>query len=132
MVVLVAILTGGYILHRTNETVRNSYAVLWVANMVVEHMKGNDNQWPSDWDELRDDYKTCTDRSGTPWAFEDLSSRTQIDWEAVPADLLAQSDGQATPRFRVITLTDGTDSHWESSEPNQIILDYLRSHFLKK
>ena len=100
--------------------------------MVIEHMKANENQWPSDWDDLRDDYQTCVDRSGQPWSFDELSSRTQIDWEAVPADLLAQSSGHPAAQFRVITLTDGTDSHWQSREPNRIILDYLRSNIPDK
>lgn len=128
IVIVVLLLVAAYYLHRTKEVIHNSYAVWWVADMVVEHMKANDNQWPKQWDDLRDDYQTSINRSGQPWSFDELSSRTQIDWQAVPADLLAQSKGHKTAQFRVITLTDGTDSHWESSEPNQIILDYLRSN----
>ena len=122
------LLVGGYYLHRLNQGIRNSYAVWWVADMVVEHMKANDDLWPKNWDDLRDDYQTCTERSGQPWSFDELSSRTQIDWQAVPTDLLTQSDGHQGAQFRVITLTDGTNSHWQSSEPNQIILEYLRSN----
>lgn len=122
------LLVAAYFLHRMSEGVHNSYAVWWVADMVVEHMKANDNQWPQNWDDLQDDYQTCVKRSGQPWSFDELSSRTQIDWQAVPSDLLAQSKGHETAQFRVITLTDGTDSHYQSCEPNQIILDYLRLH----
>ena len=132
IVAVAILLAGAYWLHRVNQGIRNSYAVGWVANMVVEHMKANENQWPSDWDDLQDDYQTCVDRSGQPWSFDELSSRTQIDWEAVPADLLAQSSGHPAAQFRVITLTDGTDSHWQSREPNRIILDYLRSNIPDK
>ena len=105
----------------------NSYAVWWVANMVVEHMKANNNQWPKNWDELRDDYQTRTERSGEPWSFEELAGRTNIDWQTDPADLLVKSGDHQTAQFRVITLSDGTDSHWQGREPNQIILKYLRS-----
>lgn len=127
-VAIAALLVGaGYYLHRVNQGIRNSYAVWWVADMVVEHLIANDNQWPKNWDDLRDDYQTCIAASGQPWSFAELSSRTRIDWHAEPAELLARSASQDAAQFRVITLADGTDSHWESHEPNQIILEYLRS-----
>lgn len=132
MVVVVLLLGAGYYIHRVNQGIRNSYAVWWVADMVVEHLKANDNQWPQNWDDLRDDYETCIERSGQPWSFAELSSRTQIDWQADPRQLLTQSKGDQTAQFRVVTLSDGTDSHWQSREPNQIILKYLRSNIAEQ
>ncbi|MCH2211889.1 MAG: hypothetical protein MK110_11350 [Fuerstiella sp.] len=126
VVLVILCLAGGYCLHRLNQGVRNAYAVWWVADLVVEHMKANNNQWPTGWDDLRDDYQTCTERS-QPFSFDELSGRTQIDWQAIPSVLVAESKGHQIAKFRVITLTDGTESHWEKSEPNQIVLDYLRS-----
>ncbi|WP_166828413.1 hypothetical protein [Thalassoroseus pseudoceratinae] len=128
LVTAALILAAGYYLHRLDQGVRNSYAVWWVANMVVEHMKSNNNQWPQGWEDLRDDYQICIERSGQSWSFAELSTRTEVNWQVDPVQLLAQSKDAETARFRVITLADGTDSHWRSREPNQIVLDYLRSN----
>ena len=120
------VLAGACALYRVNQDTRNAYAVWWTADVVVEHLKANDNEWPRSWSDLRDDYQTCVERSGQPWSFDELTNRTEVDWQADPAELLTQSKGHTTAQFRVITLADGTDSHWERREPNQIILDYLR------
>jgi hypothetical protein len=125
--VLVAILIGsGYGFLRIDQAIRNAYACSWVAQMVVEHMKGNSGRWPSSWDDLRDDYQTCVTRSGQPWSFAELSRRVDVDWQADPDHLLNDSKGVDHAGFRVITLSDGTAVHWEKSEPNQIVLEYLR------
>ena len=126
--VLLAILIGGiYRFHRFNQDTRNSYAVWWVADLVVDHMKANDGQWPSGWDDLRNDYQACVDRSGQPWSFAELSQQVIVDWQADPQQLLDDSNGADTAEFKVITLSDGTEKYWQHREPNQIILDYLRS-----
>lgn len=121
------LLLSSYSLYRVHEAVLNSYAVWWVADMVVEHLKANDGQWPADWDDLRKDYRTCVAQSGQPWTFDQLSERVVVDWDVRPDKLLAMSQGENSASFKVITLSDGTSSHWETREPNQIILDYLRS-----
>jgi hypothetical protein len=126
--VLVALLLGGgYWLFRLKESIHNSYAVWWVADMVVEHLQANSGKWPEGWEDLRDDYQTCVKRSGQPWTFEELSQRVIIDWHADPQQLLLASQGLDRPAFRVISLRDGTTSHWGTLEPNRIILEYLRS-----
>ncbi|MEX2308221.1 MAG: hypothetical protein WD738_11540 [Pirellulales bacterium] len=126
-ILVVALGVGGWAIHRSMEGVRNAYAVWWVADMVVEHLKANNGAWPRNWDELRDDYQTCVERSGQPWSFEELQNRVAIDWRADPSQLAALANRDFTPPFCVIWLSDGTNSHWEHAEPNQIIADYLKS-----
>jgi hypothetical protein len=92
--------------------------------MVVEHMKANDGQWPANWDDLVDDFQTCVNGSGRPWQFNDLKKRVTIDWNVNPDELIEQQTG-GKPDFRVIWLKNGTDSYWVSTEPNQIVLNYL-------
>ena len=106
-------------------TIRNGYSQWWVADMVVQHLDANSNQWPRNWDDLRDDYQTCvTNARAQPWEFRELQSRVEIDWGANPDELLdQQTDG--APNFRAIWLADGTRSSWGGREPNQIVLDYL-------
>lgn len=125
--VVVALLVGGYSLYRFNESIRNAYCAWWVADMVVGHMEANEGKWPTNWDDLRDDYLTAVKRSGQPWSFAELSQRVVINWAAEPAQLLKQSAGQEWAAFKVITLSDGTTIRWGIHEPNQIILEYLRS-----
>ncbi len=105
--------------------IRNSYAVWWVADMVVEHLDANDDEWPKDWGDLRDDYQTCViNARAQPWEFDELKRRVGIDWNAEPIDLVArQINGE--PEFRAIWLADGSNSNWADAEPNQIVLDYL-------
>lgn len=127
-VLLVAVLAGGgYWLFRVRESIHNSYAVWWVADMVVEHLKANSGRWPAGWEDLRDDYQTCVRRSGEPWTFAELSERVIVDWHADPQQLLQASQGMERPAFQVITLRDGSTSHWGTREPNRIILEYLRA-----
>lgn len=107
-----------------SQKTRNAYAVWWVGDMVVEHMESNQGKWPTNWEELRDDYQTCAKRSGQPWRFDDLKRRVTIDWEVDPQILISHQDS-GQPEFRVIYLTDGSDTHWQNKEPNQMVLDYL-------
>lgn len=103
---------------------RNAYTAWWVGDMVVNHLRTNDDRWPRNWDELKDDYQDCVKRSGQPWTFDELKRRVLIDWDADPNQLLTRQ-ANGIPQFRAIWLTDGSGSHWESHEPNQIVLDYL-------
>jgi hypothetical protein len=116
---------GIWMVGHMSAVIRNSYAVWWVADMVVEHMKANGDEWPNGWDDLHDDYQTCVNRAGQPWTFEELSNRVRVDWSANPMELRKALRESAKPRFRVIWLSDGMETHWQGAEPNQIIADYL-------
>jgi hypothetical protein len=118
--VLVILASGGFFAYRTNEGIRNSYAVWWVADMVIEHLKANDNAWPKGWDDLRKPYETCVLRSGRPWSFDELRDRVDVDWGADAKSRLTTD--QTT---RVIWLRDGTNAYWENHEPNRLIREYL-------
>ena len=104
---------------------RNSYAVWWAADMAIEHLRENENQWPRTWDDLRDDYAACVSRSGQPWTFDEIRQRVTIDFDVNTVDLLDGSKGMETPKFSVIRSSDGTKSHWQGKEPNTIIHKYL-------
>ena len=106
-------------------TIRNAYAVWWVGDMVVEHLKANNDEWPRGWDELLDDYDTCVATVGAaPWEFDELRRRVRIDWNA-DTNLLASQQTDGEPEFKAIWLADGTSSSWTDAEPNQIVLNYL-------
>jgi hypothetical protein len=121
------VIAGVLLLRHTDTVLRNSYAQWWVADMVVLHLEANDQKWPKSWDELRDDYETCVRRSGPAWSYEELTSGVMIDWDADPLSLKSAVQQAGRPPFRVLWLSDGSSSHWESREPNQIIWEYLQT-----
>ena len=112
--------------HHVNRTTRNAYAQWWVADMVIEHLDANNSDWPTNWEDLRDDYDVCVAKSGQPWSFEELKRRVFVNWEINSSELANEiTNGN---HVELITLRDGTLSQWEGRDPNQMIVDY----FLKK
>lgn len=77
------------------------------------------------WEDLRDDYQTSIKRSGKPWTFDEIRTRVSMDFSVNGKALVGSSETLAHPAFRVIWLSDGTDSHFQSHEPNTMILNYL-------
>ena len=124
-VILIVGLAVLWFAYDANRAMRNSYAVWWAADMVTEHLKANNNEWPVNWDDLRDDYETCVERSGQPWTFDEIRQRVTIDFKVTTDELLENVRGLTEPNFSVIRLSDGTDSHWQDREPNVIIYKYL-------
>jgi len=122
---------AGYHIYSLNEAMRNSYAEWWVADMVIEYLQANHDAWPRDWSELRQPYQNCVKRSGRPWAFEELQTRVDVDWQADPKQLAAAAK-LPEPTFRVIWLRDGTDASWERHKPDQMIYDYFRNKNIKR
>lgn len=123
---LFVVIGGGvtyFVLRNVERVVKNAYAVWWVADMVVEHMKSNQNRWPRNWDDLREPYAALAQRSGQPWTFDELRERVVVDWKANPKSLAKENS------FRVIWLKDGTSSHYEGCEPNEIVRRYLSTAF---
>ena len=108
-----------------NNTIHSMYAAWWVGDMVVEHLRANNDNWPRNWDDLKDDYDTCVSNSGSaPWGFDELKSRVRIDWNA-DANILVSQQTNGEPEFEAIWLDRGSNASWANSEPNQIVLNYL-------
>lgn len=126
--VLCCIPAAVFICRHIDNTIRNSYAQWWAADMVMEHLDANEQQWPRSWSDLRDDYDVCTKRSGTPWTFEELSTRVTVDWSIETASLRSLPSSNDRHPFCVIWPTGGSSAHWESREPNTMIAEYLKLH----
>ena len=127
IIVIVAVLLAAsiFVAYSVNRTIRTSYAVWWVADMVIVHLETNDGKWPTGWDELRDDYDICVTRSGQPWTFEELQKRVHVDFDVNTCDLVESARGKTVPEFRVIYASDGSNAHWSGQEPNTKLLDYF-------
>jgi hypothetical protein len=125
LAVLCGIAYAAYCAHQVaTVVVPNAYATDWASEFVVEHLKSTDNQWPRGWHDLRDEYDRLAEPNHYPWPWEELQERITIDWEADPV-ALAKADPSNSPPFQAIWLTDGSNSHWEGSEPNLKVLRYL-------
>jgi hypothetical protein len=128
--VFIVSLGGGaayYAYWKIDSTTRDAYAVWWVADMVIEYMETHNGEWPRGWDDLHEPYETCVRRSGRPWTFDQLRNRVDVDWAADPARLVVATDNGTGPPFQVVWLRSGRSTHWQSREPNRMILDYLHA-----
>ncbi len=127
LVILAAGIVGAFSTYRhIDNKIRNSYAQWWVADMIILHLDANGQSWPQSWQDLRDDYDVCVQRSGRPWTFEELSKRVVVDWSVETQSLRNLPAQQSQAPFRVIWLSDGSLAHWQKREPNKMIAEYLR------
>jgi len=109
------------------EGVPDMYAQWWVGDMVIEYMKGHDDAWPKNWDDLREPYATCVQQAGNAsWSFDELRSRVDIDFSADPAALARVSPSdERSPPFRVIWARSGKRRAYDGAEPNEMVFKYL-------
>ena len=122
---MIGFIVGGVAMYfnHVNQTIRNAYAMWWVADMVLVHLDTNNSERPKCWEDLRDDYDVCVARSGQPWSFEELKGRVFVNWEINSSELASEiKKGKVVD---VIKLRDGTQSHWEGHDPNEMIANYF-------
>jgi hypothetical protein len=125
--VCLAVAFVGYVIYRVPESIRETYALGWVSDMVVEYMERNDGRWPHDWDDLKEPYEIGVAAVGRPWTFEDLRSRVDVDFSADPKELAKAHLKNGKVPFRVISLRSGWYHYWQGSEPNVLIWEYLQN-----
>ncbi len=96
----------------------------WVAKMVISHLKDN-GEWPRNWDELKDDYKTVVCEFGQPWQLEDLQKNVEIDW-TTDLEKIQIHLKQSEIEFRVLRMSNGSQYPDIEKEANELIFDYVR------
>ena len=74
--------------------------------------------WPNSWEDLRL-YSTQTFRS-CPLTFDEVREVVAVDWRFQ----LSEWDGK---RLNLIGLHSGSNAHWEGSDPNNYLAEYLSS-----
>ena len=112
----------------TREIVEECYTQERVALSVIEHMKTHDGAWPAGWEDVGRAYERVANEDHEhSWSLDDMRRRVEIDWKAEPDRLLESAKPDDRHPFKVIWLRDGRDVHWTGGEPNQMILEYLRS-----
>jgi hypothetical protein len=116
---------GVWVLTQASKLTNDSNAVGLAAEMIVHHLRNNDNAWPQSWEELRRDYKVCVKDFDPPPTFEDLRARVCVDW-SMTSELLAQLAIEGIqPTSKVIWLCDGSTVHWRGAEPNRYVLNHF-------
>lgn len=127
--------------HYGAEVARNAYATWAAGELVCEHLRRNNNQWPRNWAELAKTYEiatrespeTKTETNGSisvaflSASFDDISNRVTIDWTADVQSLQSTVLPPEGRPFNVITLKNGRMRAWEGSEPNTMVWEYLQT-----
>lgn len=108
---------------------KEPYVVWQTAEMIVEYMEKHQNRWPTSWKDL----ESCSGPypSNTGFSIEELQQRVVVDFNADPvrlskAELTESTGDDYQPPFRVIWLRNGRTYYVTGSEPNRIILQYLK------
>lgn len=108
------------------EAMLDSYAQMWITDILIQHMERNEGKWPTGWDDLKEPFEVVAGQYGGMFTLEDLRHRIAIDFNVEPAQLATASTSDGETSFRVISLRNGKQHHWEGLEPNFVILEYLR------
>jgi len=97
-----------------------------VAKMVIEYLDANQLEWPDNWTELYGPYLKVN-RSYS-LSFQELQDRVQIDWKVDSKELLQRVNSESDDHsaLQLIWLTDEGRSHWKGSEPNEMVIEYLK------
>lgn len=98
----------------------DAYATDWTSTFVIDHLRTS-GDWPSDWDDLRDEYDRLAPASHYAWSFEELQTRVWFDWGADP-----NAVRNADPPQEVFRLTSGRQVSF-NGDPNELIRNYLRT-----
>ena len=98
----------------------DAYASDWTSAFVIEHLRTT-GEWPSDWNDLRDEFDEFGRNHSYAWSFEELQERVWLDWDA---ELDAVRD--ADPALVVFRLRSGRTVSF-NGDPNQLIQDFLRT-----
>jgi hypothetical protein len=126
VVVLVAlILWGVRFLIELSQVPRNAYATWDGACLVIDHLRLNNDQWPTGWNDLEATLAKGNGRTRFGFSVDELRHRINIEFGAKPAELVTASFDDRRPSFRVIRLLNGKDTHWEHAEPNLLVYQYL-------
>lgn len=130
-VVVCVALVGGFFalkekLHKINEEYTDPFRALGAGEVMLAYLKENDNNWPSNWEELE---LFMGDRKFIGIGdFAELKKHVEIDFAFSPSsvDRIEDMTPEKLP-FRAIWLRNGRQiSHQVSPEPNTMIFRYLK------
>jgi hypothetical protein len=114
-----------------NMVLQDPYAVEHTAGLIIRYMEQHQNRWPQSWQDL-EKTQQITDPGNRNFSVQQLKQIVAVDWNADPKNLAkAELSADDQPPFRVIWLRNGNSAHWSSTEPNQMILEYLQRSLMR-
>lgn len=99
---------------------REAYASDWTAAFIIEHIRTT-GEWPTGWDDLRDEYDRLAVPEHYAWTFAELQSLINVDWDVSIADI----KNSEVP-LNHIRLTSGRQVSY-AGDPDKLIYDYVQT-----
>ena len=99
---------------------REAYASDWTAKFIIEHIRAT-GDWPTGWNDLRDEYDRLAAPEHYAWTFEQLQLLIKVDWNVSIADIR----DSAAPLDHV-RLTSGRQVDY-NGDPDKLIYDYVQT-----
>lgn len=99
---------------------REAYASDWTAVFVIEHIRTT-GEWPTGWEDLRDEYDRLAVPQHYAWTFEELQSLINVDWDVSISDI--QDSDEPLNHVR---LTSGRQVSY-GGDPDKLIYDYIQT-----
>ena len=115
-----------YMLSKAEDGVKDDFAPFWAAELIVEHLKSNEDRWPASWEDLRItwDFISAEGWKYGDQPFEDMQKRVVVDFGA-DAGTVASSAGAP----RLVSRAKSPEEEFTGEDPNTRIHDYLRKKY---
>ena len=113
------VLAGPYLI-RCFPSPKDAYASDWTSIFVIDHIRTS-GEWPTGWEDLRDEFDRLADLNHYAWTFDELQELVWFDWDAVLNDVR-----DASPPLQVFRLTSGRHLSY-NGDPNLLIREYVRT-----
>lgn len=111
--------------------------------LVTAHLRLHDNRWPSNWSDLDQTYLELVSESsilrtnhGRIWNSKDLKpmyapakimKRVEVDWSVTSERLMSLKATNSMPPVRLIWVKSGHDVSMQATNPNVMVVEYIRS-----
>lgn len=118
---VIGLVAVGVIVNYMVDLSNEMYAKWHMGSLLVEYLRDHDNEWPASWEDI-DEY---IDRYPIISTYEDLSKVITVDFSVSKEWICDHLDEIRNGKIKLVSATSGSEAHWESAEPNQIICDYF-------
>jgi hypothetical protein len=120
LVACFAVLAGLYWWdYQLRETGRDRIAARLAARMIIAHLEAHPGRWPRGWEDLADDFPRLSPVAEQFIPMAEIERRVIIDFQAEPAEVVAEARRLPRHRFRVVFLRSGK----EPSRPGGSVVD---------
>ncbi len=133
-IVIIGLVGTGIALYRGfMEAMYDIYAPIGAADLLIEHMKANNDAWPRSWEELHKTFLLVQEQGGSFRGFDwdQYRRHVWIDFAADPARIVADAEA-GKPMPRVVWSTGNVERFPGSTDLNQRLLLYFKEMTARK